>query len=191
LEIRHHLVSKYELKDVKKIYSRRIALAQCKDWIIRNVPKAELIETSSTAKGAEQAGVYLNSAAVASELAAKENGLNIIARNIEDNPNNLTRFLVIGKSKPKSTGTDKTSIVFSVKHEAGALFNALQPLDDLNINMTKIESRPTRMKTWEYVFFIDMEGFVDDEKVKKALEKMKQHCSFVKVLGSYPREERV
>ena len=188
LNVHHHLISKYSLEDIRKIYSRPIALAQCKEWIMKNMPNAERIEVSSTAKGAESAALYLNSAAVASDLAAKQHKLNILQHNIEDNPNNITRFLVIGKSQPKSTGKDKTSIVYSVKHESGALFNSLMPLREHKINMTKIESRPTRIKAWDYVFFVDMQGFVNDKKINAVLEELKKNCAFVKVLGSYPEE---
>ncbi len=188
IEIKHHLLSKYKLSEIKKIYSHPQALAQCREWLGKNLPKAELIETSSTTKGAEFASLYHSSGAVASELAAKEFGLNIIAKNVQDNPYNITRFLVIGKAEPKRTGRDKTSIMFSVKHEAGSLFKALNPFYDNKINMTKIESRPTKMKTWEYVFFIDLQGFVDDAVVQKALNEMKGVCGFIKVLGSYPEQ---
>lgn len=191
MDIRHYLLSKYKLEKIKKIYSHPQAIAQCRDWIIKNIPKAEITEVSSTAKAAETASLYIDSAAIASELAAKEFGLNIIARNIEDNPRNVTRFLVIGRAEPKKTGKDKTSIMFSVKHEAGALFKALKAFHDNNINMTKIESRPTKRKMWEVVFFIDFEGFVEDGKVQKALKELGEKCLFVKILGCYPEEVSV
>ncbi|MFH1256564.1 MAG: prephenate dehydratase [Candidatus Diapherotrites archaeon] len=188
LEINHCLLSKFELFEVKKVYSHPQAFAQCRNWLGKNLPTVELVESPSTAKAAEEAKLYLKSAAIASELAAKDFGLNVLAKNIEDSAHNFTRFFVIGKASMKRTGKDKTSLVFSVKHEAGSLFNALKAFHEFNVNMTKIESRPTKKKTWEYVFFVDVQGFIEDEKVKKALERMKQNCMFLRVLGSYPEE---
>ncbi len=188
LPIMHNLIGKGKLSDIKKVYSHPQAFAQCRKWIAKNLPKTELIETSSTTKGAESANIYHSSAAIASKLASEEFGLSVLAENIGDNAKNITRFLIIGKSNShmKATGKDKTSIMFSVKHEPGSLFNALKPLHDNDVNMTKIESRPTRMKTWEYVFFVDVQGFKDDKKIMKVLEEMGKYCGFIKVLGSYP-----
>ncbi len=188
LEVKHHLLSNHGVKEIKKIYTHPHAMAQCRNWIAKNLPKAELIEVSSTTKGAESASLYHSSAAIASELAAKEYALGIIARNIEDSGKNHTRFLIIGESKPKNTGKDKTSMVFSVKHESGALFSALKSFQDYGVNMTKIESRPTKLKNWNYVFFVDVQGYIDDEKIKKALKDMEKSTGFIKILGSYPEE---
>ena len=185
----HNLLSNSTISDVKKLYSHPQAIAQCRKWISKNLPKVEIIETSSTTKGAESATVYHSSAAIASRLAAEEFGLKIVAENISDLANNFTRFLVIGKGDGNNaTGKDKTSIMFSVKHEAGALFNALKPLHDNNVNMTKIESRPTRAKSWEYVFFVDVQGFRDDAKIQKTIAEMQKSCGFIKILGSYPEK---
>ena len=188
LDIHHHLLSNSRPLEIKKIYSHPQAFAQCRKWINRNHPKAELVEVSSTTKGAESATLYHSSAAIASLLAAKKYNLKVVSENIEDLSNNTTRFLVIGKALQKRTGKDKTSIMFSVRHEAGALFSALESFKKFGVNMTKIESRPTRMKNWEYVFFVDVQGFVGDEDVKKALDGMKKHAGFINILGSYPEE---
>ena len=188
LDIHHNLLSNNRLIEVKKVYSHQQAFAQCRNWIAKNLPAAELIQVSSTTKGAESATLYHSSAAIASELAASKYSLKVIARNIEDLSNNTTRFLVIGKAEAKRTGKDKTSILFSVRHEASALFRALESFRKYSVNMTKIESRPTKMKTWEYVFFVDVQGFVGDKKIRKGLEHMAKHADFVKILGSYPEE---
>ncbi len=190
-DVRHHLLSRSSLQKIKTVYSHPQALAQCRRWLAKNLPKAEFVEASSTARAAELAALHRNSAAVASGLAAKEFNLGIVARNLEDAAANVTRFLVIGKEQNSMSGKDKTSIMFSVKHRAGALFRALQPFERHGINMTKIESRPSRKKLWEVIFFVDFEGFKEDEKVKKALAELEQHCLFVKVLGSYPEEVSV
>ncbi len=191
LDIKHNLLSKHPLEEIKKVYSQPSALAQCRNWLSSNLPGVELIESSSTAKAAELASLYHSSAAIASELAAKEHGLNIVAKNIQDSPYNVTRFLVIGRVKPKRAEKNKTSIMFSVKHEPGTLFKALQSFSDNKINMTKIESRPAKKKIWEVVFFIDFEGYIEDSNIRKALGKMKKNCLFVKILGSYPMEVSV
>ena len=188
LEVRHHLLSKYRLKEIKKVYSHPQAFAQCRKWLNRNLRGVELVEVSSTSKGAESAKLYLHSAAIASELAAKEFGLEIVDSSIQDSGANVTRFLVIGMGKPNRTGKDKTSILFSVRNKPGALFKALKAFHDFNINMTKIESRPAKTKAWDYVFFVDFQGFAEDEAVKKSLGELEKNCGFMKILGSYPEE---
>ena len=191
LDIKHCLLSKNSLSEIKTVYSHPQAFAQCRKWLIKNLPKAELVEASSTAKAAEQASKTKNSAAIASEMAAPEFSLNIIAGSIEDSATNVTRFLVIGKEQNSATGKDKTSIMFSVQHKAGTLFNALKAFADNNISMTKIESRPAKKKLWEVVFFVDFEGFKEDANVKEALAELEKQCLFVKILGSYPEEVSV
>ncbi len=188
LDVRHHLLSKYKIYEIRKVYSHSQAIAQCRDWLEANLPRVEVIETTSTAKAAELASIYLHSAAIASELAAKKYGLKIIVQNIHDVPRNFTRFFIIGRARPKRTGRDKTSVLFSVKHESGALFRALKPLQKNNINMTKIESRPAGNKPWEYVFFADLQGYADDRKVRQVLREMGKSCIFMRILGSYPEE---
>jgi len=132
---------------------------------------------------------YPTSAAVASSLAAKEYGLNIVAEGIEDNPHNKTRFLVVGYSKPEPSGRDKTSVVFSVPHKAGSLYHALTVFDSEGVNLTMIESRPTKQMPWEYIFFVDFQGHERDEAVQRALAKLSEISLFVRVLGSYPEAE--
>jgi chorismate mutase/prephenate dehydratase len=186
LEISHNLLSRGGIKSVKKIYSKQEVFGQCRLWLEINMRGAALVEVSSTSKAAEIASGEKNSAAIASALAAKKYRLNIIAQDIEDNPNNVTRFLVIGGAITKPTKKDKTSIMFSVKDKVGALHDILVPFKKYSINLTKIESRPSKRKSWEYYFFVDMTGHCENPGVKKALSELEKHCSFLKILGSYP-----
>ncbi len=173
-------------EEVKKIYSHPHALAQARAWLDKHLPHAQRIEVESTAKAAELALEDEAAAAVASRAAATVYNLNILASNIQENLNNYTRFLVIGKKKLRRTGRDKTSVLFAVKDEAGALYKALEPFYKHGVNLTKIESRPSKEKSWDYVFFVDIEGHADEEKVKKALEELKERTKLVRLLGSYP-----
>ncbi|HLC92283.1 MAG TPA: prephenate dehydratase [archaeon] len=184
--ISHNLISKYKLLEIEKVYVHPMALAQCREWLLKNLPKAEIIEVSSTAKSVESAKLYINSAGIGSELSAAHFGLNILARNIQDRANNVTRFLVIGKGTAKKSQKSKTSILFTVKNEPGTLFTALEALKRNGVNMNKIESRPNASKNWEYVFFVDMDGFIEDKGVNSAIEEMKKSTGFLKILGSYP-----
>jgi len=186
LEISHNLIGRCHIKSVKKIYSKQEVFGQCRLWLEINMAGAALIEVSSTSKAAEIASQEKNSAAIASALAGKRYRLNIIAKDIEDNPNNVTRFLVIGGAVPGPTKRDKTSIMFSVKDKVGALHDILVPFKKYRINLTKIESRPSKRKTWEYYFFVDMAGHCENQNVRKALSELESHCSFLKILGSYP-----
>lgn len=171
-----------------RIYSHPQALGQCRGWIRKNFPCAELIETSSTAKAAEIVRKKKGAAAIASPLAAEEYGLAIVARGISDQIVNKTRFLVIGNIEPKPSDRDKTSLLFTTKHVPGALHNALKVLHDRRINMTKIESRPVKGKVWEYAFFVDIQGHKDDRNTASALEELRKHTLLLKVIGSYPEE---
>lgn len=190
LEVAHNLMSKSgDMKRIKKIFSHPQAAAQCRGWLESNLPGVPVVEAASTAKAAEFAAQDGNVAAIASELAAKMHDLHFVERNIEDNRRNFTRFLVISKESPPKTGKDKTSIMFSVKDKPGALFDILYPYKKAKINLSKIESRPSKRKAWEYIFFVDMEGHYEDRKIKNAIDEMKDHCLFLKVLGSYPRSE--
>jgi len=186
LEISHNLLGKGGIKSLKKIYSKQEVFGQCRLWLEINMRGIALVEVSSTSKAAEIASEEKNSAAIASMLAAKKYRLNVLASGIEDNPNNLTRFLVIGGSIPGPTRKDRTSIMFSVKDKVGALHDILVPFKKYKINLTKIESRPSRRKAWEYYFFVDMMGHCENQSVKKALAELEKHCSFLKILGSYP-----
>ncbi len=188
--ISHNLLSAgTKLDQIKRVYSMPQAIAQCRNWLRMHLPGVEVLEVSSTAKAAQLCQGFPSSAAVASSLAAREYGLNVVAEAIEDNPHNRTRFLVVGYSKPNQSGKDKTSIVFSVPHKSGSLYKALAIFDSENINMTMIESRPTKQMPWEYVFFIDVQGHEKDEVVQKALAKLAEQAMFVRVLGSYPEAE--
>ncbi len=190
LNISHHLLSNAGIGQIAKIYSHPQAFAQCRPWILKNIPRAELIDVSSTAKAAELAAKEKNSAAIASRLAAEKYGLQAITENIETDPYNRTRFLVLGSGiAPKKTGRDKTSIMLSVKHHAGALYKTLAPLYRNKINMTLIESRPTKHKAWPFVFFLDVQGYCHDANIEKALKSMEKHCTFIKVIGCYPEEQ--
>ncbi len=186
LEISHYLLSTSEISKIKKVYSHPQPIAQCRIWLESNLPNAKLIEVLSTAEAAIMASKEKNTAAIASSLAADIYGLKILAERIEDNVENFTRFLIIGKNINQKTKNDKTSIMFSVKDKVGALHNSLSPFQKYKINLTKIESRPTRKKAWEYIFFVDFQGHVDNKNVKKALMELENECTFLKVLGSYP-----
>jgi len=189
LEITHYLMGRGSIKGVKKVYSHPQAFAQCQGWLEENLPEAKLIETESTAQAACAAAKETGSAAIASEIAASLYKLKILASRIEDNPNNYTRFFVIGREYTEKSGEDKTSIIFSIKDRVGALYNMLSPFEKYKINLTKIESRPTKKKPWEYIFFVDFIGHKDEERVKKALLELEKECLFLKILGSYPLEK--
>lgn len=187
LEISHNLVSKSGDKaKIEKIYSHPQATAQCRMWLERNMPGIHIFEATSTSRAAEIASKDETAAAISSELAAKLYDLNFVERHIEDNKKNYTRFLMISKDYPSKTGNDKTSILFSLKDRPGALYESLKPFMESNINLNKIESRPSKRRAWEYIFFIDMEGHIEDERVTTAIQKTKEICLYLKHLGSYP-----
>lgn len=187
LEISHNLVSKSGDKNkIKKIYSHPQATAQCRVWLERNLPGVSVFEATSTSRAADIASKDEEAAAISSELAAKLYDLNFVEKHIEDNKKNYTRFLMISRDYPAKTGNDKTSVMFSLKDRPGALYESLQPFMESSINLNKIESRPSKRRAWEYIFFIDMEGHIEDEAVIKAIEKTKENCLYLKHLGSYP-----
>lgn len=187
LEVSQSLLSKESDKSrIKKIYSKAEVFGQCRLWLESNMQGVELKAVSSTAKAAYIASRERNAACIASELAAKKYALKILYRSIEDSAYNVTRFLVIGEQEANPTDDDKTSIMFSVKDRAGALHDMLVPFKRYKINMTKIESRPSKVRAWEYYFFVDLEGHSSDRKVRRALEELKKSSSYMKVLGSYP-----
>lgn len=186
LRIRHSLLSNYNLHTIRTVYSNPQVFGQCRHWLEFHLPKANLVEVSSTSRAAEIASKENLSAAISSELAVNFYSVKVIARDIEDFKTNTTRFLVIGSHVAKKTGRDKTSIMFSIKDRVGALYEILVPFKKFKINMTKIESRPSKKKAWEYYFYVDFLGHQDDENVRKALSALDKHCHFLKVLGSYP-----
>ncbi len=189
LDISHNLLSKAPKNEIRRIYSNPQVFGQCRLWLETNVPRAELVEVASTTRAAQIASKERNAACIASLLAAKEYGLNIIAKDIEDSPHNITRFLVIGKYEAEPTGKDKTSIMFSIKDRVGALHDMLMPFKKYKINLTKIESRPSRKKAWDYFFFVDLIGKIKEKNIKKAIAELEEKCKFLKVLGSYPLSE--
>ncbi|MGA1862097.1 prephenate dehydratase [Deferribacter thermophilus] len=191
LEVSHHLMNlSGKFEDIRKIYSHPHAIAQCRKWLSKNARNITIVEVESTAKAAEIAKGDASVAAIASEMAEIQYGLKIVEKSIEDYTNNYTRFLVIGFNEPAKTGNDKTSIMFSLAHKAGSLYNALKAFAEENINMTKIESRPSKRKAWEYIFYVDIDGHIDDEPVKKALENFSKNVNMLKILGSYPKGEK-
>ena len=186
-EVAHNVLSKADsLDQIKTVYSHPQAIAQCRKWLEANLPLAAIVEEPSTARAAERCVEDLTAGAIASELAAEVYGLQILRSRIEDNIHNSTRFLILSQRGSERTGKDKTSIIVSAKDRVGALYDMIRPFSSFGINMTKIESRPTRRKVWEYLFFMDLEGHQDDDRLKKALEEVKGRCLFLKVLGSYP-----
>jgi chorismate mutase/prephenate dehydratase len=191
MRIHHNLMAKCELKDIKRIYSHVQILGQCRNWLLETFPNVELIEIASSTKAAELVCVEENSAAIASTLAAEIYGLNILAENIEDNAYNTTRFLIIGRQKPKPTNDDKTSICFAIRDRVGALYDCLLPFKNAGITMTMIESRPSKRKNWEYYFFIDILGHNTDENIQNALGELEKMAQSLRILGSYPKANQI
>jgi len=189
LPVQHCLLGNWTRSQIKKLFGHPQSLGQCRGWIQANLPKVEIIETSSNARSAELAAKEKNTAAIAGVLAAEKYGLDVLEYDIQDNAANATRFLVLGRQCSPATGKDRTSIMISVIDEVGALYRALAAFRRYRINMTKIESRPSKRKAWEYFFFIDCDGHMRDRKVENALHHLGQHCNFVKVLGSFPNAE--
>lgn len=188
LPVHHYLMSKQKRAQIKKIYAHAQSFAQCRKWLDTKLPDAERIAVASNGLAAQMVRKQRKGAAIASQAAAELYGLDILGSNIEDDPNNTTRFLVIGRQNPEATGKDMTSLMMSAhKDRAGALFTLLEPFAQASISLTKIESRPSRRAAWDYNFFIDLEGHQDDGKVKQALELIQSRAAYFKVLGSYPR----
>ena len=191
LPIRHQLLSSADgMSKIKRVAAHSQALAQCREWLNRYLPDVETQATLSNAEAAILAREDDSLAAIASDTAAKLYDLNIIASGIEDDKNNTTRFLVVGKKNYPSSGEDKTSLVVSAPNKVGSLYGLIQPFSKYNVDMSRIESRPSRKNNWDYVFFIDVIGHQDDEPVQKALAEIRQEAAFFKLLGSYPRAAR-
>jgi len=192
IRIHHHLMSKskVEVKDfasIKRVFSHGQSLAQCHEWLNSRLPHVERVAVASNAEAARRAAEEPGAAAVAGEMAAEHYGLTILASNIEDEPNNTTRFLILGDYEPKPSGRDKTSLVLSAKNEAGAVYAMLTPFATRGVSMSKFESRPSRVALWDYFFFIDIEGHRDDANVAAALAEIAKVAGYLKVLGSYPQ----
>lgn len=188
LRIHHNLMSRAkDLADIRRVLSHQQSLAQCREWLDRYLPAVPRTAVSSNAEAARVAGESDDSAAIAGEVAAAIYGLPILERNIEDEPDNTTRFLVVGRNAVGRTGADKTSLLVSTRNHPGALYRLLEPFARYGISMTKIESRPSRRGTWDYVFFIDVDGHREDQAVADSLAELDQSVTMLKVLGSYPR----
>lgn len=192
LEVSHNLLSgRGDASRIRKIYSHPQAAAQCREWLEHNMRGVPVLEAVSTSKAAEIASREEDAAAIASELAARLYDLRFIERHIEDNKYNYTRFLIIARNFPERTGNDKTSVMFSLKDKPGALYDVLTPFKKSRINLTKIESRPSKRRAWEYIFFADMLGHIEDAKVKRAIDEVKDSCLYLKHLGSYPIGDKI
>ncbi|MFC1535225.1 prephenate dehydratase [Thermodesulfobacteriota bacterium] len=187
IRVRHHLLSKAQhIADIKRLYSHPMPIAQCRLWMKDNLQGIPVTEVVSTATAVKMAAEEPEAAAVGSRLSGQTYGLDILKKNIEDHPDNVTRFLVVGKHRSEPTGNDKTSLLFFLHHRPGALHSALTSLADRGVNMSRIESRPMKIRHWEYLFFVDIEGHEQDSNVSKALSEMEKNCVFMKRLGSYP-----
>ncbi len=188
LRIHHHLLSKTgSLQDITRVYSHQQSLGQCRRWLAANLPHAEQVNVSSNAEAARRAAKDASSAAIAGEQAGELYELPSLVSNIEDDPNNTTRFLVIGTLDTRATGEDKTSIMVSSQNEAGALYKLLAPLARHKVSMSKIESRPSHSGLWEYVFFLDLDGHVTDPAISEVLREIGEQAVMLKMLGSYPK----
>ncbi len=188
LNVSHTLLRVDPQKKLLRIYSNPQVFAQCRQWLIREYPNAHLVPVATTAKSAEMAKKDPGGACIGNKNLAAIYGLKSVKSHIEDSPSNVTRFLVIASHDSLPSGKDKTSILFSIKDKVGALYDALYSFKKHKINLTKIESRPSKKKAWEYYFFVDFEGHRNEEKVQKALSSLEKKCVFLKTLGSYPRE---
>lgn len=188
MEITQHLISRSPLSEITQVYSKDNALGQCRRWLHRHLPHATCYEAESTTRAVEIARDTPGAAAIASALAAELIGVPIVAANIQDKADNTTRFLIIGRkpSGPLGGGQDKSSYVFSLNDQPGALLTALEPFSRRGLNLTKIESRPSHRKAWDYYFFVDVIGHHEEPLVRAAIAELEQRCPFVKWLGSYP-----
>lgn len=187
LRVHHHLLAKTENIDaLTRIYSHQQSLAQCREWLDAKLPGVERVAVSSNAEGARRVQEEEGAAAIAGDIAAEIYNLKTVAANIEDNPDNTTRFLVIGRQMTPPSGNDKTSLLVSTSNKPGSLHGLLKPFADKGISLSRIESRPSRLANWDYVFFIDISGHVEDAKVSECLQILNSEATLFKVLGSYP-----
>jgi len=187
IRIHQHLIGQpIEYDAVTRIFSHQQSLAQCREWLDANLPAAERVAVSSNAEAARLAREHDGAVAIAGDTAAQIYGLEVLVRNIEDEPDNTTRFLIIGKQSVTPSGHDKTTLLISTLNKPGALYQLLEPLARNNVSMTRIESRPSRRGMWDYVFFVDIAGHIDDEAISSAVAELRSEASLFKVLGSYP-----
>lgn len=186
--IEHTLLSHEPLDGIRKVYSKDQALAQCRRWLQRHLPHAQLVDVDSTALGVQIAAKEKGAAAIAPRLAGERYGVPVAATHIQDLKNNTSRFVFLGREASGATGTghDKTSLLVSLHHEPGALLHALSPFNRRKLNLTRIESRPSRLKPWDYIFFLDVTGHYEDPAMQAALKELSRKCPLVKWLGSYP-----
>jgi len=187
MAIHHSLLANCSMEEIDKIYSKPEVFAQCRNWLSATFKEAQTVPVASTAKAAQMAAEESNAAAIGSRVAAELYGLKIVCENIEDIANNITRFLVISREDAKPTGEDKTAILFSTAHKAGALADVLDVFKQYDVNLTNIESRPSKKRQWEYYFFVDFIGHKTDEQVQKGLQEARKHCLQLSILGSFPR----
>jgi len=187
MAIHHNLLANCPLEEIEVIYSKPEVFAQCRNWLSSTFKGANTIAAPSTAKAAQTAANEPKAAAIGSHIAAELYGLKVVYENIEDIANNITRFLVISKEDAKKTGEDKTAILFSTAHKAGALADVLDVFKKFDINLTNIESRPSKKRQWEYYFFMDCLGHRTDKKILDGLEESRKHCLQLSILGSFPR----
>ena len=192
LDIQHALLSNSPLDKITKVYSKDQALAQCRQWLERNLTHARLIDVDSTAHGVQLAKKEKGAAAVAARIAGERYGVAVVADKIQDQKNNVSRFCIIGRepSGALGFGRDKTSLLVSLHDEPGALLKMLKPFSRRGLNMTRIESRPSRVRQWDYYFFIDVTGHYDEPAMQAALKELKRMCPLVKWIGSYPAAKR-
>ncbi len=188
LRIHHHLLISDVTKtdSITRIYSHSQSLAQCRKWLDAHYPKAERVAVNSNAEAAKRLKGEWNAAAIAGEMAAEKYGLTKLAEKIEDHPDNSTRFLIIGTESVPPSGVDKSSVVVAMRNEPGALHDLLEPFHRFKIDLTRVETRPSRSGNWNYVFFIDFNGHLDDDAVQKAIKEVSQRAADLKILGSYP-----
>ena len=187
MTIHHNLLANCSLEEIEKIYSKPEVFVQCRNWLSATLKDVETVPVASSAKAAQLAAGEAKAAAIGSAVAAELYGLKIVCKNIEDIASNITRFFVIGREDAKPTGEDKTAILFSTAHKAGALADVLDVFKKYNINLTNIESRPSKKRQWEYYFFVDFIGHRTDEHVLNGLEEARKHCLQLSILGSFPR----
>jgi chorismate mutase / prephenate dehydratase len=191
ITIHHNLLAKGPWEQVKRIYSKPEVFSQCRNWLSSTARGRDVQAAASTSKAAELAAEEPGAAAIGSTMAGELYGLHMLFENIEDNPDNVTRFFVIGREPARRTGDDKTAIMFTTAHKPGALADVLDVFKSHEINLTDIEKRPSKKVNWEYYFFIDAQGHMDDESMKRAVEEAKKHCLQLTLLGSYPRAAEV
>lgn len=190
LPVSHCLLTRASsFSNIDTVYSHPQALAQCRLWIAKHLPRAQVVQTTSTAAAAREAQTDDRVAAIGAAIASEIHDIPILRRNIQDRPENATRFVVLGHDDAKPTGRDRTTLAFGVTHHEGALRRVLTEFETAGVNLTRIESRPSRQKAWQYVFLVDVEGHRDSPELSKALKGARHSASFVKVIGSYPRSD--